>query len=191
MAVTADDMSRVWSGAKLAVTVPRTVSINVTGRKIRGVYAKDVSLAIARELGGAVSDEVIEYTGSVVSQMSISERFTLSYSSADVGARAVVCPYDATTRRYLTGRTMANYKPVVPDKNAEYTEIYQISIDQLAPQVGCPGDNNNVKPAAEIEGLTVNQVVIGTCSNGRFDDRRVAADILEGKSVKPECRRYV
>ena len=86
---------------------------------------------------------------------------------------------------------MGQYKPVVPDKDAEYENIYQVSIDQLVPQVACPGEEPSIKPAAEVEGLPVNQIVMGTCSSGRFDDLRVAADILKGKTVSSDCRMYI
>jgi homoaconitase/3-isopropylmalate dehydratase large subunit len=153
------------------------------------VYAKDIILWINRELGSSSAQgKVIEFGGSVLTQMSISERYTLTSMSVDMGASAAVCPYDATTRRYLTGRSMTTYKPVIADRDAEYDEMYQISIDQLLPQVRCPGDSGDIKPVSEAEGLPINQVVIGTCSSGRFDDLRVVADIFKNKQVDPDCR---
>jgi 3-isopropylmalate/(R)-2-methylmalate dehydratase large subunit len=86
---------------------------------------------------------------------------------------------------------MNNFRPCVPDRDAEYDELYQVSIDQLTPLVGCPGNGKGVKPAAEIEGLTIRQVVIGTASNGRFDDLRIAADVLKGKHVHEDVVVYV
>lgn len=190
--IDAEQMFHVWETGKLSLEIPGTIRINVTGRKPHGVYAKDVILSILKQLGTeAAQGRVIEYAGSVVSQMSISERFTLSNMSVELGAKAAICPYDATTRRYLNGRTMAHYKPVIPDKDAEYEGIYQVAVDHLSPQVGCPDNDQPVKSAAELEGLAVHEVILGTCSNGRFDDLRIAADILKGKSISPDCRLYV
>ncbi len=190
--IDAEQMLALFSNGTVDMSVPRTICINITGRKTRGVYAKDIVLWILRQLGsGTAHDRVVEYGGSVVSQMSISERFALSNMSVELGARSAICPYDATTRRYLNGRAMGQYKPVVPDKDAEYENIYQVSIDQLVPQVACPGEEPSIKPAAEVEGLPVNQIVMGTCSSGRFDDLRVAADILKGKTVSSDCRMYI
>ncbi len=191
-AITPEQMATIWTEGKLEMAVPNTIRVNITGRRTRGVYSKDIALSTVMQLGTeTVRGKVIEFGGSVVSQMSLSERFTMSNMAVNTGALAAICLYDATTRRYLTGRTMNNYKPMVPDRDAEYDELYQISIDQLTPQVGCPGNGKAIKPAVEIEGLSIRQVVIGTASNGRFDDLRIAADVLKGKHVHPDCIVYV
>jgi len=189
MELDTNSMVKLWGTGRAELTVPGTISISISGRRHRGVYAKDIVLWITRQLGLQAADgKVIEYAGSVVTQMSISERFTLTSMSVDMGAVAAICPYDATTRRYLTGRTMTSYKPAIPDRDAEYDDVYQINIDQLLPQVRCPGREPDIKPAAELENTPVNQVVIGSVSSGRFDDLRVAAEVLKGKQVAPECR---
>ena len=188
-AISNEQMVPLWSTGKATIKVPGTIRINITGRRHRGVYAKDIVLWINRELGGNTAlGKVIEFGGSVITQMSVSERYTLTSMAVDKGATAAVCSYDATTRRYLTGRSMTTYKPVIADRDAEYDEMYQISIDQLLPQVRFPGVKGEIKPVAEAEGTAVNQVVIGTCSSGRFDDLRVTADIFKGKQVHADCR---
>ncbi|HKK21862.1 MAG TPA: aconitase family protein, partial [candidate division Zixibacteria bacterium] len=102
-----------------------------------------------------------------------------------------VCGFDSTTRRFLNGRAVGTYNPVIADKNAEYEEIYQINIDQLTPMLATPDDPMEVTPVSEHEGLTVNLVVLGTSNNGRFDDLRVASEILKGKQVHEDCRLLV
>jgi len=188
--VSDDAMAQIWTSGKYQFEVPPTVRINITGRKSRGVYTKDVILSIMKQLNdGMLNGKVVEYGGSAVSQMSISERFTIANMSRDMGVRAAICPYDSTTRRYLTGRIGGNFKPVMPDKDAEYDEMYQINIDQLNPQIICP--DKSIKPVTELEGLPVNQVILGSHTNGRFDDLRVGAEILKGKKVNPDCRLLV
>lgn len=185
-----DEMAGIWSSGRCRFKVPPTVRINVTGRKSRGVYAKDVILSVLKQLNNdKMSGKVVEYGGSAISQMSVSERFTIAGMSQELGVRAAICPYDSTTRRYLTGRIGGNFKPVMPDKDAEYDEMYQVSIDQLTPQIICPG--RSIKPVAELEGLPVNQVILGSHTNGRFDDLRVGAEILKGKKIHPDCRLLV
>jgi len=187
-----ETMAEVWATGKLAVKVPETVRIVVSGRRYRGVYAADVALSIIKQLGpGSLEGKVVEYAGSSVSQMTIGERYALASLSSATGAAATICAYDATTRRYLTGRTMTRFQPVMPDKDAEYHQIYQVNIDQLTPKIERQGADREVRELAEVDGLTVNQVILGTCTAGRFEDLRVAADVLKGKQVHADCRLII
>jgi 3-isopropylmalate/(R)-2-methylmalate dehydratase large subunit len=182
----------IWISGAHTLRVPETIRIGISGRKGRAVYAKDIILSIIRKLkSDGASDRVIEYGGSIVSQMTISERFLLSSLSTEMGAAAAICPYDATTRRYLTGRSTGSFKPVIPDKNAEYFEAYQISVDQLTPLIAMPSSVDEVKPVAEVEGVPIQLIVLGTLTSGRYDDLRVAADILKGKKVHADCRLVI
>lgn len=184
--------ANLWATGRLSVEVPATVRITVSGRRYRGIYAKDIVLAILEKLGqNGARNRVIEFAGSVVSQMSISDRFTLTDIASEMGARAALCPYDATTRRYLTGRAQTRSTPLLPDKDAEYHEQYQVNIDQLVPMLYRPGENSEVRPVTELEGSAVHQCILGCCASGRFDELRVAADILKGKQVHPDCRMFV
>lgn len=190
--VDTDAMANVWATGTLDVEVPETARVQISGRRYRGTYASDVALFMLSQIGlDSLGGKVIEYGGSVVSQMSIGERFTLSHFSRRTGTPGTICQYDATCRRYLTGRTMVRYQPVLPDKDAEYQELYQISVDQLVPQISCSQKGGDVQPVAEIEGRTVNLVVLGGCTTGRFEDLRVAADILKGKAVHDDCRMVI
>ncbi|MCP4685983.1 MAG: 3-isopropylmalate dehydratase large subunit [bacterium] len=187
-----ESLAGIWETGKIAMKVPETARIVVSGRRYRGVYAVDVALSIVKQLGpGALEGKVIEYAGSAISQMTIGERYALSSLSHETGALAAVCAYDATTRRYLTGRTMTRFQPVMPDKDAEYNEIYQVNIDQLPPQIEKRGEDRQVKALAEVDGLTVHQIILGTCTAGRFEDLRVAADVLKGRQVHADCRLII
>lgn len=187
-----DALAEVWETGKLSVNVPETVRIVVTGRRYRGVYAADVALSIIKQLGpGSLEGKVVEYAGSAISQMTIGERYALASLSSATGAVATICAYDATTRRYLTGRTMTRFQPVMPDKDAEYQQIYQVNIDQLTPKIEKQGAEREIKELAEVDGLTVHQVILGTCTAGRFEDLRVAADVLKGKQVHADCRLII
>jgi len=190
--LTTNQLAKIWSGAKTEWKVPPTVQINITGRRTRGVYGKDIALSVIKQLAPVdIKGKAIEFYGNSVNQMSISERITLCNHVTDIGAVTATCHFDSVTRRYLTGRTMANYNPVIADKNAEYQEIYQINIDNLSAQLAKPNEPNNIKPVIASEGLPVNVIAIGTVVNGRFDDLRVASEILKNKHVNSECRLLV
>ncbi|RKX25826.1 MAG: hypothetical protein DRP45_05025 [Candidatus Zixiibacteriota bacterium] len=185
-------MDAIWAGGRHTVTVPQTARVTLIGRRSRGVHATDVALSIGKQVGhGAVSGMVLEYAGSAISQMSIGERFTLCDLSVATGAAAIVCAYDATTRRFLTGRTMSRYQPLVPDKDAEYRQLYQINIDQLGPQIARKGSPEEIRAVAEVEGQSVQQIVIGGATSGRYEDLRATADVLRNRRVHEDCRLVI
>jgi len=194
MAINIDDhlMVKAWSDGKIKVEVPHTIRIDINGRRSRGVYGKDIALLVLKQLATVkVENKVIEFYGNVISHMNISERFTLCNMMIDIGAKSSICPFDSVTRRYLSGRTLSHYNPVIADKNAEYNEMYQINIDHLTPQIGCINSVDDIKPISNHDGIPINVIILGTGNNGRFDDLRIAAEILKGKQVNPDCRLIV
>jgi len=185
-------MARLWATGKAALTVPESVRVDVSGRRPRGVYAKDIGLAILNQMKDQdLTGKAVEFYGSAISQMSVSERFTLTSMAAASGAMAAICQFDSNTRRFLTNHSVSEYVPLMTDKNAVYKEMYQINIDHFTSQVACPGDAGEIKPLAEVEEVPISTVVIGTACNGRFDDLRIAADIIKGNKVNPGCRLLV
>ncbi|MBD3257530.1 hypothetical protein GF377_03780 [candidate division GN15 bacterium] len=190
--VSASVMADIWTAGRHTVTIPDTVRITLNGRRYRSVHAVDVALSLFNQLAAdALKGKAVEFAGSVISQMSIGERFALSALTSYTGASFVSCTYDATARRYLTGRTVTRYQPILPDKDAEYKELYQITIDQLIPQVALDANAAQVRPVAELADTAVQQVVLGACTAGRFEDLRVASDILKGKQVHEDCRLLI
>ncbi|MCM2272332.1 MAG: aconitase family protein [candidate division Zixibacteria bacterium] len=185
-------IANVWAHGEASIKVPDSVRLSITGRRNRAIAARDIMLAVKRQVGDhALSGKVIEYGGSIVGQMTQSERMAVAAFSAELHAAGALLPYDATTRRYLAGRYPSGYKPVIPDKNAEYSDLLQVSIDHLSPLVQCPTSGDHIKAAGELEGVTVSLIVIGSLTSGRFDDLRVVADILKGKQVHADCRLLV
>ncbi len=190
--VTASEMATTWATGKIWLKAPATIRIDISGRRSRGVFGRDIAMSIAGRLQSEGAEyKAIEYYGSAVTQMSINERQTLSLLSTSMGAMAALCPFDSSVRRYLNGRTGTQYHPVVADKDAEYQEIFQINIEQLVPQIMCPGDPGEVKPVAELENLTVSQIIIGTSANGRFEDLRIASEVLKGRQVSENCQLFI
>ncbi|MEA2030369.1 MAG: aconitase family protein [candidate division Zixibacteria bacterium] len=194
VSIDATEMATVLASGRLWLKVPSSVRIDISGRRPRGVYTKDIALAVIKQLGTTnIGYRTIEYHGRLVANMSISERMTLCYLSEEIGAKAAMCSFEAVTRRYLTGRTNTNYIPVIADKDADFDEMYQFNIDRFTPQIAGPNEinTNTIKSVKELESLSVHQVILGTCSNGRFDDLRIAAGILKGKKVNPQCRLII
>ncbi len=190
--ISTEQAASVWANGKIELTVPETIRVDINGRRSRGVYGKDIALSVVKQLKDVnVSGRVIEYYGNVVSQMSISERFTLCNHTLDLGVVSALCSFDSVTRRYLTGRIMVNYNPFIADKNADYAEIYQINIDQLSPQLATPNNPDLINPVLNYENTPIKLIILGTANNGRYEDLRVASEILKGKKINPECRLLI
>ncbi|MCP4706320.1 MAG: hypothetical protein GY865_17115 [candidate division Zixibacteria bacterium] len=191
------EMANIWATGKLALKVPKTIKITINGPVPKGVYARDIVLFAAQKLEsenkGQNKNSVIEFYGNAVSQMSLSERFTLTNMSSLLGSVTAIVPYDNITRRYISKRTNMPYRPALADQNAIYSESYELNIDKLTPQLSQLGSKNEkiMTSVTEKEGIPVNQVIIGSDTNGRFEDLRVAADIIKGKKINPDVRMYV
>lgn len=186
-----EQMSELLATGKATIKVPSTVHVDISGRRPRGLTARDIELDAIRLLGDSVTGKVAELSGSVIAHMSLAERMTLAEVGEHLGSASTVCPFDSIVRRFLTGRTNAQYQPLVPDKDAVYENLYQVNVDNLTPKAALIGKSLTVKQVAELDGLQVSQIVIGTSSNGRFEDLRLAADLLKGKQVHAECRVYI
>ena len=187
-----ESVASVWRGEGLPLTVPGSVEVTVLGRRPHGVMTVDIALNLIRRLlDQPVAGRVVEFTGSAVSHLSVTERFLLACMCAALNPAGAVCAYDSAVRRFLAGRTITRYTPALPDKDAEYEERYQFSIEQLTPQIAGPDGVRTVRRVAELAQTPVQVVIIGSCHGGRFEELRAAADILKGQRVHPDCRLFV
>ncbi len=190
--VTLSEMSNIWATGQLEMAVPATIKVIINGRIAAAVSAKDIALFIHKNLKeGTVSGKAIEFNGAAVSQMPIAERFTLCNFAVAMGARAALCPFDGNTRRYFLGRTHMPYRPALADKDAVYQETFEFNIDHIGPQIALPSNGRRITGVAEVEGLPVHQVILGSCGNARIEDLRIAADILKGKKIHSEVRMII
>jgi len=188
----ATEMAAVWATGKIWLKVPESIRIIIQRQMPRGVYAKDVILYIIGQLSvQGASYKSVEYYGDTVAKMSVSERFVLCNLSMEMGAKFAVVPFDKVTRKYLSGITSRRYEPIFSDREAIFGKEYEFEVSGLEPQIACPHNVDNVKPISEVKGIKVDQVVLGSCTNGRLDDLGVAAKILKGKKVHPEIRMLV
>jgi 3-isopropylmalate/(R)-2-methylmalate dehydratase large subunit len=191
----ATEMASVWAlGNTLNVEVPGTIKVVVNGRFAPQVYPKDLILHLIGKLTAEGANyKVIEFHGETIKAMPTSGRLVLCNMTVEAGATAGVVPPDAETERYL--RDEAGVKDALdlfgPDADAVYDRVVEIDVATLGPQIACPHTVDNVKPIAEVKGKKVQQIVVGSCTNGRLDDLEVAARILKGKRVADGTRMLV
>jgi len=191
----ATEMAGVWAlGKILNVEVPATIKVIVEGELPKFVSAKDIILHLIGKISAEGANfKVLEFHGSTIKNMKTSGRLTICNMSVEAGATSGIVPPDEETARYL--REEANYngviEPIVPDNNAVYDKIIEIDANKLSPQIACPHTVDNVKNIEEIEGTPINQIVIGSCTNGRLDDLEIAAKILKNQKVNKNVRMLV
>ena len=185
------DIGVAYATGRTWFRIPETILIKVNGAFQKGVYAKDLILKIIATLGvDGATYKALEFTGETISYMSIPERITLSNMAVECGAKAGLIEADEKTTEYLKERTTENYE-LVKANNGDYERTFEFNVSELEPQVACPHDLDNLKPVTEVEGLEINQVFIGSCTNGRYQDLEIAANILKGKKVSRFTRTIV
>jgi 3-isopropylmalate/(R)-2-methylmalate dehydratase large subunit len=191
----ATEMASVWAlGVVLNVEVPATIKVNVGGTFPPYVSPKDLILhLIGRISAHGANFKVLEFHGETVSRMSTSGRLVICNMSVEAGGTSGIVPADEETGRYL--RKEANVtgpiNPVLPDEDAVYGQVVDVDVTDLEPQIACPHTVDNVKPIKEVEGIAVNQIVIGSCTNGRLDDLEIAANLIKGKTVAKNVRMLI
>ena len=191
----ATEMASVWTlGTVLNVEVPATIKVIVKGKFKKFVGPKDFILHLIGKLTAQGANfKVIEFHGPTIRSMSTSGRLVICNMSVEAGATAGIVPADKETARYLREEAGVKGKvtPVVPDKDAEYERIIEVDISKLEPQIACPHTVDNVKPIEKVKGTSINQIVIGSCTNGRLDDLAIAAKILKGRKVAKGVRMLI
>lgn len=185
------DIAVAYATGRAWFRVPSTINVHLTGQPQPGVYAKDVALETVRRIGvDGANYRALEFTGELIESFSISERFTFCNMAIEMGGKAGLVAADEKTRAWLKGRTEVDY-PMLKARDPLYDEIVEIDASALTPMVACPPDVNNVVPVAEVESIKVDEVFLGTCTNGRLDDLAIAAGILKGRHVHPETRLVI
>ena len=181
---------------------PKTIKFVLNGKLKDGVYAKDVILFIIKTIGvNGATNCVIEFTGPVVDSFDMESRMTLCNMAVEAGATSGICYPDKTTVEYLWDfikdeyktkeDAISDYSKWISDKDAEYEKIYELDLSNLEPLVTFGYKPDQVKTVAEMEGTHVDQVYIGSCTNGRISDLRIAAQVLKGKHIADGVRGIV
>ncbi len=191
----ATEMASVWAlGSVLNVEVPATIKVVVTGRFKKFVGPKDLILHLIGKISAQGANfKVLEFHGETIRDMSTSGRLVLCNMAVEAGATAGIVPADEETARYLREEAGVTdpIEPVLPDPDAAYESVIEIKASKLQPQIACPHTVDNVKPIDQVAGKKVNQIVIGSCTNGRLDDLAIAAKIMKGQKVAPHTRMLI
>jgi 3-isopropylmalate/(R)-2-methylmalate dehydratase large subunit len=189
------EAAAVFATGKIWLKVPEAFKINVDGKFQKYVMPKDLILHVIGKLGaGGAIYKSVEFGGPTIRAMSIAGRMTLCNMTVEMGAKNGIVEPDEITRKFLKGRTN---KPLVPfeslksDADASYEKTVDIEVTELTPQIAYPSSVDNVKPASEMSNVQIEQAFIGSCTNGRIEDLRVAAEMLKGKMVKDDVRTLV
>jgi len=187
------DIAIAMALGKTWLRVPETIEVVVHGRFAKGVYAKDLIIHLIGQIGAdGATYKALEFSGEAITTMPMSERLTIANMVVEAGAKVGLFPSDSITQSYLReqGRS-EGYTPLNPDSDAIYESTIEIDVAQLKPTVAKPHTVDNTALVKELRGVHIDQVFIGTCTNGRLDDIRIAASILQGKKRHPHTRLII
>lgn len=186
------DLAAAMLTGRLWFKVPPTIRVVLNGKLPLGVYSKDVALFLAGKIGAdGATYMAVEYGGEVIDGLSVEARFTISNMAVEMGAKAGLMEADTKTLEWISGRVSRSFTPASPDPGADYHDVIEFDLSDLGPQVAEPHRVDNVMPVEGLEGTSIQEAVIGTCTNGRLEDLEIAAGILAGRRVSPEVRLIV
>jgi len=187
------DIAIAFGLGKTWFRVPESIKVVVSGNFPEGVYAKDLILHLIGNIGAnGATYQALEFSGNTVDSMSMSQRFTIANMAVEAGAKAGLFSADDITKDYLISQGRGNhYQSIFPDADATYEQTSNINVANLEPTISKPHTVDNIARARELKGTKIQQVFIGTCTNGRLEDLAIAASILRGKKRHPETRLIV
>ncbi|WP_456464845.1 3-isopropylmalate dehydratase large subunit [Desulfurobacterium sp.] len=186
------DMAYAWLTGEVWFKVPEQIKFIYYGKRQKWVSGKDLILYVIGMIGvdGALY-KTMEHTGKAIRELPIDDRFTICNMAIEAGAKNGIIEPDEITLEYVKNRAKRPFKLYKSDPDAEYSEVYEIDVSKIEPQVAFPHLPSNTRPVTESTHVTIDQVVIGSCTNGRITDLRIAAEILKGKKVNPNVRCIV
>jgi len=188
----ASEMVYVILTGELWFRVPETIKFIIDGELSDHVTSKDIILYVAGKFGTDVAQyKAIEWTGTAIDAMSLDARLTMGNMSVELGAKFGLFKADEKTMEFVASRTDKKFEPVAPDADAGYAETHIIKAADIEPQLALPHSVGNVKAAADVKGIKIDQAVIASCCHGRIEDLQIAADMLAGKKVYPGVRFYI
>ena len=190
--VGATDLAIILATGKLWFRVPEVIRINFEGKLPKGVYAKDIILHAIGELGADYAVyKAVEFTGSTLKELSISERMALCNMTTEMGAKTCYIQPDEITMAFLQERVTSDYEIVTTDPGYQYAAEHTFDVSKLKPQVAAPFSVDNVAEITQHVGRKIDQAYLGSCTGGRVEDIAIAAQILDGKRINPRTRMVV
>jgi len=187
------DLAVALASGKNWFKIPETVKIVLKGRSGKGVYSKDVILYIIGDLGADYCTyKAVEFSGDYIKRLSMDGRFTITNMAIEMGAKAGMVEPDEITFKYLRGvKCKVKGKKLKSDSDARYSEILEYDVSKITPQVARPHTVDNVSPVSKLKGTEIDEAFIGTCTNGRLEDLKIAASILKNRCVHKYVKMIV
>ncbi|MEK7354113.1 MAG: 3-isopropylmalate dehydratase large subunit [Chloroflexota bacterium] len=186
------DVAAAMATGDIWMKVPQTIKFVYNGKLGKWVGGKDLILYTIGQIGvdGALYSSM-EFTGKAIADLPMDGRFTMANMAIEAGAKAGIFRVDAKTLAYLKPRAKRPYTVYEPDDDAEYAQVIEYDVSDIEPQVSMPHSPANARPVSQVGDITIDQAVIGSCTNGRLEDLRLAAKVLKGKKVAPNVRCIV
>ena len=187
------DLAVAMATGKAWFKVPEAIKVELTGKKPADITGKDVILTLIGMIGvdGALYKS-LEFAGEGVKELSMTDRLTIANMAIEAGAKNGIFPFDEVTKEYVEGRVEQPYEPVASDADAKYVQTVNINLSELTPVVAFPHLPGNTKRVSSLkEPVGIDQVVIGSCTNGRLEDLRIAAEVFKGHKVHEHVRCIV
>jgi 3-isopropylmalate/(R)-2-methylmalate dehydratase large subunit len=192
MGVGSTDLAVTLSTGKNWFKVPQTYKIVIKGKLPFGVYSKDIILYVINKLGSnGATYKSIEFSGEVINKLSMDARFTIANMTIEFGAKCGLMPVDKKCGNFLKKIGIKKYKRIFPDKNCNYEKVIEFDIAKISPYVACPHNVDNGVPIEKIKGKKIDQAFLGTCTNGRLEDLKIAAEILAKNKIHPRVKFLV
>ncbi|KAF2957018.1 3-isopropylmalate dehydratase large subunit [Marinitoga sp. 38H-ov] len=187
------DVALAYGLGKVWIKVPESYNIVLNGYLEKGVYAKDIILYLIGLIGSdGATYKALEFSGDALKYLSMESRLTISNMAVEAGAKVGLFPTDEKTKEFLkTYDRIKDFKEIFPDKDAIYEKVIEIDISKIEPQVSFPHTVDNTKNISEVKNIKIDQVYIGTCTNGRMEDLRIVASILKNKKKAEEVRLLI
>lgn len=186
------DLAITLATGKNWFKVPKTIKMIITGRLPKGVYSKDIILHIIGKVGAnGCTYKSVEFHGDTIEKLSVDARFTMSNMAVEMGAKCGLMSADKKVLEWIKKHSKRRPRPIFADGDADYESIKEFNISKLSPQVAKPHTVDNVSNVEEVKGKHIDQVYIGTCTNGRLEDLTIAAKILKNKKINTDVKLIV
>ena len=186
------EMASILGTGTMWVRVPETIRVVIDGTLPAGVMSKDIILRLIGDLGAdGATYRALEFSGSAVREMSVASRMTIANMAVEAGAKCALFTPDEKTAEYCQVSLDEEMKDIRGDEDASYLKTITYRAEEFVPVLACPSQVDNIRPVSELEGTVIDQVFIGSCTNGRLEDLKIAAGILKGKKVAPFVKLIV
>jgi 3-isopropylmalate/(R)-2-methylmalate dehydratase large subunit len=186
------DLAAIMALGEVWLKVPPTIKFIYSGKLNKWVSGKDLILYTISKIGvDGANYQVMEFSGEVIKRLSMDNRFTMCNMAVEAGAKTAIIEPDQITLEYLQGRATRPYQLYKSDSEASYEKVIEFEVSKIEPQVAFPHLPENAKPISEVGYIKIDQSIIGSCTNGRIEDLRIAAEVLKGQQVYPEVRLII